>query len=358
MNSAAGSAVNEEVIGQILERVRRGEKVRPLAEFYGVPPRSVYEAAHVEGIPLRRGRLPMSTRLYRRHFNRKHGPGSAARFLKMWNRPMALRPLGREFGLSGEGARYAGKRLADGAPKERPVPKNTRSDLTPQRIRWVAERCSSTAEVCSLLKAGDITVRKRVKEYGINLPKGKSGISAGFLRRPDLTPERVRWHARHSRSIGELAVRLHCAITTALSRAKKHKIKLPLDFWRARREAVHKCASVLGRRGFQAPEITKVLRISNTVAYAHGRSPETKYGKIIWADWRSRRRRGVEICVKLLAGRGWSAREISRAVIVSRRIIAQIKSSQIRADPQSNAGPFYLFACEAKPGSRKQITPH
>lgn len=334
MDNPAASVVGEdEVIGRILVRVRRGEKVWPLAQLYGVPPRSVYEAADVEGIVLKRGRLPITPHLYRQHFDKKHGPGAAARFLGMWNQSVAYRPLGEKFGLSGEGARYAGKWLANGVPKKHPAPKARRTDLTPEKIRWAAEHSTSTAEVCKLLGANYEVVRSRAGKYAIDLPKGRSGIGAGFLRRPDITPERVRWHARRAKSVGELAAKFHCAVMTILSRAKEHGIKLPFDFWKARQEAVYKCISVLAKLGFQVPEITKVLRIGAGVAYDHGRSPETKRGnRIAWAGWELKRRRGVEACARLLAEQGWSARETAEVVITSRRTTARIRSSRKPAE--------------------------
>lgn len=225
--------MNSNLEAVIVQRLRAGEKAKHVAADLrplGASLWKVYSIAFVHDIKLKQGRpavTPDPVR-YAKNFDANHGRGAAARLLKL-AKTEGFRQTGQAFGCSRQWIhqcyyQLGGKReqLAgiDPAMREKLIQLRLgRPDITPKRVRWYAKHCRSQQEMIRHLRCSYRTIRRRAEKHNIKLPKGH--------KRWDITPAKMRWAAKRSRSAVAMARLLGTSHSTIFRRAKEDNLRLP-----------------------------------------------------------------------------------------------------------------------------------
>lgn len=262
-----------EVPADIIERVGAGEPVSRIACELGVTQhyRWLLKALRRRGIRLTRGRRsgPLAPAQYRMEFNRRHRAGAAEEFLRL-SGILSCAELAERFGLGSRARVYQVYRRLSGNPeKPKPPPKLIRTDVTAEAIRRYAKRGWSARRIAQRLKTNDSTVRNRAKRWGIQLAHSYP------LRRPDITRGKLQRAANSCNSIVQVARRLNTDRLTVVRKARAFGIELPNELVERRCRAAERRAQALALQQEKHPlaEIARCLHVARRTArdYLSGR---------------------------------------------------------------------------------------
>lgn len=266
------SAAHRRVIGR---RLRSGEKALRIARENALTLDQVIRIANETGVALRRGppKICNKPELYRQHVNAVYGPGTADKVLRLRSR-LTYADIGKELGGMSRGSVYhIDHCLTGGAPKpavpRKPWP-HRRRDVTVEKVRQLARRCTSSTAIARALHAHRGVICRRAEEGGFDLPNG-----APHNWRPDITREKLIRMAKKLPSCTALARALKTDPATIRRRAKRYGMFMFLLAHKlARRERrerlcerIRELAEV--RRG--ATFISAELKICRTTVYKYNR---------------------------------------------------------------------------------------
>lgn len=211
MPSANGKREERRLINRILDKVRRGARIRPLARRYGIKPDILYCEAKRRGIKLCSGyrkwiNTPQEAAQY---LNREFGRGASTKFRKLWF-TKSLVEIGAAFDRSHQWAFEVGRVLFRGAPKP-----------NPQRT-YLEEWAANGFLIClEILASRGVHEQEAAKLFG---------VSREVIRRQN----------------------------------RRYRLGLETDALRRSRQyaALHECVTTLRKKGFSIGQISGILRHS------------------------------------------------------------------------------------------------